>query len=119
LARDEGHDCDSGFEAGKAQGETREEEKADGGDAEPMGVLGKNCRLPIRDGGGMIRKLHESPDSNDGVQEQVDGNQENCNVYGFAEAFEEDEAQDGEEQQGDKHLAVEPAGRKGIVNEMG
>src|SRR6185369_2321393 len=62
--------------------------------------------------------LDYGSDSDDGVQGEIGGHENDGDADSFSESLEKDDAEDAQQQKGDKHLAGEPGGRERVVDEV-
>ena len=118
VAFDKRHDGHACFESREAEGKTGEEQAGEADDGEQAAVLSEEGAFPVQNQTGLLQHVEDAHHGNDGIKREIDGYQDDGDIDRFFKTLEEDGAQDGEQHEGDAHLALKPMWGVGIVHKV-
>src|SRR5580698_10520761 len=81
-------------------------------------MLVPNGMSPIQEGFRAMREGKNGDDGDNGIQEQIDGDQNNRNADRLFESFKKDTSKSCKQKQRNEHLAGQPMGSIRIVHEV-
>ena len=119
FALDQRHNGDAGLEAREAQCQAGKEQRRDADDREQASMLKEDGVFPVEHQVGLQEDVNESHERDDQVQREIDPHKNDGNVDRFLKAFEEDDAQDGEQEESNVHLVLQGMGSVGVVDKVG
>ncbi|MCY1224670.1 hypothetical protein D9M72_368380 [compost metagenome] len=114
------HHGHPGLETGQAQRQLREDQQRDPDHHERIPVRGGQCLPPAAHGNGVSKRFKDGGDHHHDIQSQVDADQDDRHTDGLLEAAQEDGAQQGEQEQRDRHiLSLHPTRNERVLDRMG